>query len=97
MSILGLYPQDLKTDNFYFQRPGRIKRQCFYQKLLKEGNCDQKYLICLDLRDNKFEVLFSAITLDKVDPECAETVKDKPTRKDSGLITYSNTINISGS
>ena len=27
---------------------------------------------------------------------CAETVKDKPTGNDSGFITSSNTINISG-
>ena len=32
--------------------------------------------------------------MDKVNPECAETVKAKPTGNNSGFITYSNTINV---
>ena len=35
----------------------------------------------------------SAISLDKVNLEYAETVKDKPTGKDTDFVTYSNTIN----
>ena len=35
----------------------------------------------------------SEITLDKVDYDFEEIVKAKPTRNDSGFITYSNTIN----
>ena len=34
--------------------------------------------------------------LGNVDLEFAETVKGKPTRNDSGFITYSKTISISG-
>ena len=33
--------------------------------------------------------------MDKIDLECAETVKAKPTVNDSGFIAYSNTINFS--
>ena len=39
------------------------------------------------LQDKKFEVLCSAVLLDKVDLECSETVKAKPTENDSGYIT----------
>ena len=38
----------------------------------------------------------SAITLDKVDLVCAETIKNKPTGNHSGFITYSNKIYFSG-
>ena len=62
------------------------------QKLLKEGNCAQNFLRCQGLRDNNFEVLRSEITLDKVDLECAYTVKYKPTGNNSVFINYSNTI-----
>ena len=37
----------------------------------------------------------SAIALDKVDLECAGTVKNKPTGNASGFITYLNTIKFS--
>ena len=64
-----------------------------YQDILREFNGDQKYLRCPDLQDNKFDFLRPTISLDKVDLECAETVKAKPTGNDSGFITYSSTIN----
>ena len=54
--------------------------QRLYQNILKEDNGDQKCLMCADLRDNNFGVICSEIALDKVDLECAETFKDKPTR-----------------
>ena len=63
-----------------------------YQNILKEGDGAHNYLRCLDLRYNNFEVLRPEISLDKVDLVCEETVKNKPTRNDSGFITYSNTI-----
>ena len=63
---------------------------------MKEGNSDYKYSRGIDIWDNKIEVLCSAIALDKVDLDCAETVKDKTTINDSGFITYSNTTNFSG-
>ena len=69
--------------------------QCLYQNLFKEGNGDHKYLMFTDIRDNNFEVLHSAIALDKVDLEFSETVKAKPTKNNSGFITYSNTISFS--
>ena len=37
--------------------------------------------------------MYSAITLNKVGLECAETVKYKPTENYSGFISYPNTIN----
>ena len=61
---------------------------------LKEVNDDNKILKCLDIRDKNFEYLRSAIALDKIDLECAENVKAKPTGNDSGFIAYSNTINV---
>ena len=64
-----------------------------HQKLLKDGNCDQKYLRCPELRGNNFEVLRSAIILGKVDLECVETVNAKPTGNNLGFTTTSNTIN----
>ena len=70
--------------------------QHFYQDILKEGNDDQKFWRCRDLWDKNFEVLHSAMSLYKVDLECAETVKDKPSGINSGFITYSNTIKFSG-
>ena len=62
--------------------------QYVYQKLLKKGNSDHKLLRCPDLRYNNFEVICSVITLNKINLECAETVKAKPTGNDSGFITY---------
>ena len=59
-----------------------------YQKFVKEGNGDQKFLMCPDLRDNNFEVLSSSITQDKTDPELAENVESKPAVNGSGCITY---------
>ena len=59
-----------------------------YHNLLKEGNGDHKYLRCLDIWDNNFEVLRSEIAFDKVDYERAETVEDKPVGNNSGFITY---------
>ena len=58
-----------------------------YQKILKEVHGDKKYLRCTDTREKNFEVLRSAIELDKSDLECAGSVKYKPTENDSGFIT----------
>ena len=66
-----------------------------YQNLLKEFNGDHKFLRCPDLRDNNFGVLHSAIELDKVGLECAQTVEYKPNGNDSYFNTYSSTIDIS--
>ena len=63
-----------------------------YQKIFKEVNGYKNYLICPYVWYNNFEVLHSVIELDKVDLECAETVKAKPTRNYSDFITYSNKI-----
>ena len=59
-----------------------------YQRLLKEGNADQKYLRCPDLQDKNFWNIRSAITFNKADMAFAETVKPKPTGHDSSSITY---------
>ena len=66
-----------------------------YHNFLKEVNSDSKYLRFTYLRDNNFEVLLSATTLDKIDLDCAENVGAKPTVNNSGFVTYSNTINFS--
>ena len=41
------------------------KMQRLYYNFLKEGNSDHKFLRCPDLWDNNFDVLRSAIALDK--------------------------------
>ena len=60
--------------------------------LLKEVNCDQKYVMCTYLRDKNFEVLCAAIKLDEIYLAYSETVREKPTINDAGFTTYSNTI-----
>ena len=72
------------------------KTQYLYQKLLEEGNGDQKYLRCPYLWDKKFEVMNSEIALDEINLDCAENVKTKTTGNDSGFITNSNTQSIFG-
>ena len=67
--------------------------QRMYQNILKEGNGDHKYLRCPDIWDNNFEVLRPSITSDKIDLDCAENVKSKPTVNDSVFVNYSNTTN----
>ena len=56
---------------------------------MKKDNGDHKYLRCPDLRYNNFQVLRSAIALDKINLDYAENFKAKPTGNDSGFITYS--------
>lgn len=63
-----------------------------YQRLLKEGNRYHNDLRCPDIRNKFFEILSSAIALDKVDMECAETVISKTTGYDSGFIHHPNKI-----
>ena len=81
---------------YYFRWPDRTKMQRIYQNILKEGNGNKKCLRFPDIQDNKFDILRSAIVLDKVDQVCEETVRAKPTGNDSGFITYSKNIYISG-
>ena len=88
ISIIGLYPEGLFLENSYFHWPSRTKMQNLYQKLLKEDIGYQKCLRCQDVRDKNLEVLCSAISWDKVDLECSETVKYKPTGNNSDYITY---------
>ena len=64
-----------------------------YQNFLKEGNGDHNFLRCPDIQDNNFEVLISAIALEKFNLECEENVKAKTTANYSFFIAYSNTIN----
>ena len=44
--------------------------------------------MCTDLRDNSFEVLCEAITLDKIYLVYAETVREKHTINNAGFTTY---------
>ena len=57
LSTLGIYPDELDPEIFYFQRPIRGKLKRLYQKIFKDGNGDQKCLRFPDLRDNNFEVI----------------------------------------
>ena len=50
-STLGIYPENIDPENFYFQWPPRKKMQCLHHKIFKEGNGDQKLLRCPDLRE----------------------------------------------
>ena len=88
ISIIGLYPEGLFLENFYFHWPSRTKMQHLYQKLLKEDNGYQKCLRCKDVRDKNLEFLCSENSWDKVDLEWSETIKAKPTGNNSGYITY---------
>ena len=63
-----------------------------YQRFWKEVNGDKNYLRCPYLRDDKFEVLGSEITQDKIDLENSENVRAKTNGNESVFITYSNTI-----
>ena len=96
MSTLGIYPEELVRENFYFWWPGRTKMQRIYERIFKSFNGDHKYLRCPYLKYNNFDIMSSSIMLYKVDPVCAKTVKSKPTVKYSGFITYSNIIYFSG-
>ena len=62
----------------------------FISEPFKISYGNHRYLRCPYLQDKNFGVLRSSITLDKADLVCSETLKDKPTINDSGLITYSN-------
>ena len=46
MCTIGIYPEDIVSEIFYFQWPARTKINCLYQKILKEGNGYQVYLRC---------------------------------------------------
>ena len=59
LSTIGLYSEELAPENFSFQWPDRTQTQLTHQKILKEGNGDQKYLRCIDIQDNNFEVMHS--------------------------------------
>ena len=48
-STLGIYPEELDPEIFYFQWPVRTKMQRLYQNILKEGNGDHNFLRCPDL------------------------------------------------
>ena len=69
-STLGLYPKDLDSYIFYFKWTARTKIQRMHKKFLKEVNGDHNYLRYTYIRYNNFEVLHSAIALDKIDLGC---------------------------
>ena len=88
MSTLVLYPEELDPENFCFQWPTRIKMQLVHQFFFKERNGDHKSLRCPDLQYNNFEVMRSESALGKINHNCAENVKAKPTGNDSDFMTY---------
>ena len=79
MSTIVLYTEELDPETFYFRCLSRTKMKYLYQNIFKEVSGDQKCLMCTYLQYNNCEVMHSAIALGKVDLECAETVKSKPT------------------
>ena len=64
--------------------------------VFKNGNGYYNYLRSPDLQDNDFECLCEAISLDKVEFLCEETVRIKLTVNYSGFITYSKIIMVYG-
>ena len=44
---LGLYSEELDTENFYLQWPSRTKMQRIYQRFLKYGNGDNKFMVSI--------------------------------------------------
>ena len=73
-SSFVIYTEEFDPKHFYFQWPSRKKTQRMYQNLLKEGNGYHKYLSCLDLQDNNFEVVRSKIAYNKISLSFAENV-----------------------
>ena len=67
ISNLGIYHEELVTEKLCFQCPVRTKIQRMYHNVLTEVNGNNKYLMCPNLQYNNFEVLHSAIELDKAD------------------------------
>ena len=51
-----------------------------YHKILKGIHGDHKYLMCSDLWDNRYGVMPSENMFNKIDLECAETIKARPTK-----------------
>ena len=88
MFTLGLYPEELSSEIFFFRWPVRTKMHIIYQRILKEGNGDHNCLKCTYFQYKNFDILRTSITLDKIDPVCSDSVKEKPTRNHAGFITY---------
>ena len=72
--------------SFYFWWYCRTKINFIHRGILKGGNGDHNYSRCQDIRDKKFEILHSAIALDKLNLECSETVDAKSTINDTYFI-----------
>ena len=49
MSTIGIYPEDINTENFFFQCTVRTTTHHIYHRLLKEENGNHKYLMCPDI------------------------------------------------
>ena len=76
----------LDTKNHPFSgMPEKIQRM--YQRFLKEGNGDYNFLICPEFWEKNLEIMRSEIEFDKVEFECAGTVKAQHIGNDSGFIT----------
>ena len=83
------FPEKLDPDNFFLQCPVRTKIQHIWHSVLKEGNGDHKYLVCLDLWYNSFDFICTSISLDKLGLSCAEIFISKPTGNYAVFITSS--------
>ena len=89
ITSLVRYPEEFDPENFFFHWPSRYIIQCIYQIIIKKRNVYHKYSRCTYLQDENFEVMHTALSLDKLDLACAKILREKPTGNDSGFITYS--------
>ena len=72
MYTIGIYPEDIDPEHFFFWLHGSPKVHCIYQRFLKEGNIDNKYLRCPSLWYNNFNILQTDVVLDKTEPVLVE-------------------------
>ena len=87
--ILKILIQKFSTFSGLPEKKCNVCIKSFWKKVIAIPNI----LRCTDLQNKNYEVLRSTIALEKVNLDCSETVKSKPTRNDSGFIISSNTIN----
>ena len=71
MSTIGLYPEELDPDNFYFWWIDRNIMQCIYQRPLKKGNIYHKFLKFPYIQDNYFDILRPDRSLGNIEMVCA--------------------------
>ena len=90
---LGLYPEELGPEKYYFQWPVRTKIQCMYQKFLKEGNGDNSFY-CVQIFDTTtFRFCVQKCHWIKPTLNVHKMLKLNLRYMIQVFVTYSNTIN----